>query len=230
MVEYSDDNPVYLLTDFLPPLDGTVDYLYKYKDDFAYHYEREFYNLALFSYHQLYMAILHMYLLKFHRMDIRIANSCRQNHPYLSTLSPSFYSDVKDEKGRIDLFGKRLTQETKEKHKDLVKQRDRIAHFTGDVLTKEQIDKHITKSIEVLNEIQPVAFYELLLRSADRFGNGVNEILAEKDKNERFSKISNLIQDFYLSKHDVDFLKLKSDFIFFDEYISENGYEPIEVF
>ena len=228
MVEYSDDNPVYLLADFLPPLDGTVDYLYKYKDDFAYHYEREFYNLALFSYHQLYMAILHMYLLKFHRMDIKIASACRQNRPNISVLTPSFYSDVMDEKARIGLFGRRISTEIKKKHIELVQQRDRIAHFTGDVLTKEQIDKHITKSIEVLNEIQPVAFYEMLIHPTDVFGTQINEIQTETDMGEKFSKISNLIQDFYLSKNDIDFLKLKSDFMFFDEYISENGYEPIE--
>lgn len=228
MVEYSDDNPVYLLVDFLPPLDETVAYLYKYKDDFAYHYEREFYNLALFSYHQLYMAILHMYLLKFHRMDIKIANSCRQNRPALSVLSPSFYSDVMDEKSRIRLFGHRISNETRNKHIELVQQRDRIAHFTGDVLIKEQIDKYIEKSIEVFKSIQSVAFYELLLYPTDRFGNRANDIQKEQNKTEKFSKISYLIQDFYLSKNDVDFLKLKSDFMFFDEYISENGYEPIE--
>ena len=228
MVEYSDDNPVYLLADFLPPLDGTVDYLYKYKDDFAYHYEREFYNLALFSYHQLYMAILHIYLLKFHRMDIKIASACRQNRPNISVLTPSFYSDVMDEKARIGLFGRRISTEIKKKHIELVQQRDRIAHFTGDVLTKEQIDKHIIKSIEVLKELQPVAFYEMLLYSTDAFGSRVNEILIETDNNERFYKISNLIQDFYLSKNDIDLLRTKNQFIFFAEYISEYGYGPIE--
>lgn len=228
MVEYSDDNPVYLLMDFLPPLDDTIDYLYKYTDDFAYHYEREFYNLALFSYHQLYIAILHMYLLKFHRMDIKIANSCRQGRSPINILSPSFYSDVMDEKARIRLFGNRISTEVKNKHIELVQQRDKIAHFTGDVLTKEHIDKYITKSIEILKFCQPVAFYELLLYPTDRFGNRVNEILTETNKNEKFSKISGLIQDFYLSKNDIDFLKSKHEFIFFDEYISENGYEPIE--
>lgn len=228
MVEYSDDNPVYLLVDFLPPLDGTVDYLYKYKDDFAYHYEREFYNLALFSYHQLYMAILHMYLLKFHRMDIKIASACRQNRPIISVLTPSFYSDVMDEKARIGLFGRRISTEIKKKHIELIQQRDRIAHFTGDVLTKEQIDKYIEKSINVLKEIQSAAFYELLSHPTDRFTKHADEIRAEMDQTEKFYKISGLIRDFYLSKTDIDFLKAKPDFVFFDEYISENGYEPIE--
>jgi len=228
MIEYSDDNPVYVLADFLPPLDETVAYLYKYKDDLAYHYEREFYNLALFSYHQLYMAVLHMYLLKFHRMDIKIAGACRQNHPVISVLTPSFYSDITDEKARIGLFGRRISAEVKKKHVELVQQRDRVAHFTGDVLTKEQIDKYVTKSIDVLNEIQTVAFYEMLLHSTDVFGSQVNEILIETDKNERFYKISNLIQDFYLSKNDIDLLRTKNQFMFFAEYISECGYDPIE--
>ena len=228
MTEYSDDNPVYVLADFLPPLDETVAYLYKYKDDFAYHYEREFYNLALFSYHQLYMAILHMYLLKFHRMDIKIASACRQNRPIISVLSPSFYSDVMDEKARIGLFGRRISTEIKKKHVELVQQRDRIAHFTGNVLTKEQIDEHISISAVVLKEIQSVAFYELLLHPTDRFGVQVNDIVTEIDKSERFSKISYLIQDFYLSKNDIDFLQRYPDFCFWNEYIQANGYEPIE--
>ena len=81
-----------------------------------------------------------------------------------------------------------------------------------------------------MKSIQSVAFYELLLRSEDRFGNRITEIRQEQNKTEKFSKISYLIQDFYLSKNDIDFLKPKSDFMFFDEYISENGYEPIEYF
>lgn len=228
IAEYSDDNPVYLLMDLLPPLDDTIDYLYKYQEDFAYHYERGFYNLALFSYHQLYMAIFHMYLLKYHRIDVDVANSCRSGRPPIMDLTPSFYSDVGDEKSRVRLFGRRISEAVKKDHMDLVKQRDRIAHFTGDVLTKEQIDKHIEKSINVLKGIQPVAFYELLLHPSDRFTKHADEIRAEMDQTEKFYKISGLIRDFYLSKTDIDFLKAKPDFVFFDEYISKNGYEPIE--
>ena len=67
----------------------------------------------------------------------------------------------------------------------------------------------------------------MLLRPSDRFAEHVNEIRAKMNQTEKFYKISDLIRDFYLSKADSDFLKSKPDFMFFDEYISKNGYNPI---
>ena len=68
----------------------------------------------------------------------------------------------------------------------------------------------------------------MLSHPTDRFIKHADEIRVEMDQTEKFYKISGLIWDFYLSKTDIDFLKAKPDFVFFDEYISENGYEPIE--
>ena len=55
--------------------------------------------------------------------------------------------------------------------------------------------------------------------------------IQEKNKNSKSiwkNYFFSSFRDFYLSKTDIDFLKAKPDFVFFDEYISENGYEPIE--
>lgn len=63
--DISSDNPIHKLEAFFPLPDPSLEYLEKYKQDLIYHYERGFFNLALFSFHYLYMTLLYIYLLKY---------------------------------------------------------------------------------------------------------------------------------------------------------------------
>lgn len=215
-IEYSDDNPFYKLKDFLPPLDDSIQMLEKYVGDMAYHYERGFYNLALFSFHYVYMTLLHIYLLKFHRMKVSIVNSCRQKRTPLEHLSPHAYCDVRDEKGRVHLFAG-LNKEIATQHAQLVITRDSIAHATGTSITIDVFDRHIDNAINVLSSIQKHSLDIFIQYPSDSFNETVAAIKTELNDAEKLTRISDMIKDFYISRNDWQYLT-SVGFINFGEY------------
>ena len=58
-----DCNPVDIINEYMPigyEKDDSISYLIKYVEDLYYHYNNGFYNLAMFSFYYIYMAILHI--------------------------------------------------------------------------------------------------------------------------------------------------------------------------
>ncbi|MDW2994663.1 MAG: hypothetical protein R8N24_01380 [Alphaproteobacteria bacterium] len=215
-ISYSEENPICQLDAFLPPLDDTILYLHKYLLDLAYHYEHSFYNLALFSFHYIYMTILYIYLLKFHRMKVSIVNSCRQNRAPVEILTPHVYADLKTEKTQIDMFSN-IAQEVKDKHHKLVATRDSIAHATGINIDVKSFERHVEEAIGVLGSLRDLSLNNLIRYSGDNFTVSTLDILNETNENEKKAKISNWIKDFYLSLNDWKYLTNKG-FIDFGEY------------
>jgi hypothetical protein len=209
MTDPSDDNPIHKLSAFFPLPDADTDYLEKYKRDLIYHYEDGFFNLALFSFHYLYMTLLHIYLLKYHRFDMKIVNSCRCGHPPVSVLSPHIYADVRDEKGRIHLFGG-LDKQLKNQHTEIVRRRDAIAHSTGALVDKVQFDGHIRDSCAVLEYVKIHALDEMLKNHNFQERAGILNAMCGAEDDSRIYEYQEsllaLVQDFYLSDRDLEHL------------------------
>lgn len=216
-IEYSEDNPFYELVGFLPPLDDSIQMLEKYVSDMAYHYERGFYNLSLFSFHYVYMAIIQMYLLKFHKFDRNIVNGQVAGTDPVIDLTPAVYSIGLDEKRLVKKFGPELPMELRRKHIALVDTRNDIAHFTGIVVPKDRIDSYIQNAMEILRKIQQISLDHLTMTPNNAFTNRISEISNQSGDNEKAYNLHEMIKDFYISSNDWKYLT-NIEYINFGEY------------
>lgn len=214
-IEPSPDNPIHKLAAFFPIPDAELEYLENYKHDLIYHYERGFFNLALFSFHYLYMTLIHLYLLKYHRFNLKIINSCRHGQAPATAPSLHLYSNVHDEKGRIHIFSG-LDKQIKSQHHTIIKRRDSIAHATGLILSKEDFDDHADESCVILEYIKIRALDEMIKYPTDKIFTAIQDIKAEPHPGEAIDKTILMIQDFSICKKDWEYLTSAGLFDFGD--------------
>lgn len=209
-VEPSADNPFFRLEPFFPLQDVSLDYLEHYKNDLIYHYERGFYNLALFSFHYLYMTLIHIYLLKYHRFEIARINVCLLAKPKKikepqKTIGYNFYSRNYKESEIIACFniGDKLLSE---QHIDLIRGRNEIAHASGVVLDYQQFHSHVSSAIGILETIKVHALNEMIHNST--FSNSMAMLDApnNSDGNNHMELQLELIQSFFICEKDWKYL------------------------
>ncbi|MBN1325038.1 MAG: hypothetical protein JW974_02370 [Alphaproteobacteria bacterium] len=210
MVEPSENNPIFKLEPFLPFYDENDPFicsLEKYKSDLIYHYENCFYNLASFSFHYLYMTIISSYLLKYHQFNIETINALRRQSKKLKEVTQpnlAAYSGVRKESQILDLFEKDLEVSLKEQHAEILRQRNEIAHSCGRVIDLYELEQQVKYSIGVLEGLIEVSLSSLV--SSESFIKNIEDINTTGDPGDRIDKTVSLIQDFYITEIDAEYL------------------------
>lgn len=163
------------------------------------------------------MAIIQMYLLKFHKFDRNIVKGQIVSGEVVVELTPAVYSNSINEKTIVNKFGPAFPRDLKRKHTALVDTRNDVAHFTGIVVPKDRIDSYIKNAIEILQKIQQISLNNLTTTPNNAFTNRIIEILHQPENNEKTYNLHEMIKDFYVSPNDWKFLT-DAEYINFGEY------------
>ena len=119
------------LDKYIPCLDEDRQFIRKYRSDFIYHYNNNFDNLALFSFHYIYMFIISTSMVKYYSFNKNeVINQSGHNHDLNIELYAYFGKE--SEKNAIKSVQRNLLQkEIKQLHISNVMVRDSIAHSNG---------------------------------------------------------------------------------------------------
>lgn len=139
------------LDKYIPCLDEDRQFIRKYRSDFIYHYNNNFCNLALFSFHYIYMFIVNTSMVKYYAFDEKIIRN-QTGNKCNAGLELFFYFGQQPEKRAI--HNNVITDINRELHIENVGQRDKIAHSCGTVIQNNILINYINNCFNVLEELQ----------------------------------------------------------------------------
>lgn len=139
------------LDEYIPCLDEDRQFIQKYRNDFIYHYSNNFCNLALFSFHYIYMFIVNTSMVKYYAFDEKIIRN-QTGNKYNAGLELFFYFGQQPEKRAI--HNNVITDANRELHIENVGLRDKIAHSCGTVIQNNVLINYINNCFNVLEELQ----------------------------------------------------------------------------
>ena len=200
------------LDNYIPCLDEDRQFIRKYRNDFIYHYNNNFYNLALFSFHYIYMFIISTSMVKYYSFNKNeVINQSGHNHDLNIELYAYFGKE--SEKNAIKSVQRNLLQkEIKQLHILNVTTRDNIAHSNGIKIILSEIIQYINNCFEVLENIQPISLSKCFKRSEIKEKwNKVNYDILDAILTNNQSSLEELIINFLIDYH----LSYK-DILFFD--------------
>lgn len=220
------------LNKYIPYLDENCQFINKYRKDFVYHFNKNFYNLALFSFHYLYMFIINTSMVKYFSFNKNeIINKTTGNNKDLNIQLFSYFSK-KGEVKTIKLIDNVLTKRTKSIHEENVKLRNKIAHSSGIAIIREEFVKYLSNCFYVLDKIHPIILCKYFeYPSTNKIWNNINQdclnAIWEKDEIALEEQIFDFLKNFYLSYNDIIYIdnitkelnaiKFLRQFIFLDE-------------
>lgn len=206
MIEPSENNPIFKLEPFLWITGDDSEHMDKYKHDLIYHFERRFYNLASFSFHYLYMTVIHAYLLKFHKFDELTINSIRCQAGQEPIIYPNLgaYAKVRRESQILHLFEDSLDKTIKDQHEDIVRQRNEIAHSCGRVIELYEFEQQVKYSCGVLSALTEISLNKLIL--SEKFKQSIDYINSLESSDDTTEDVIEFIKSFYISQNDFIYL------------------------
>lgn len=219
------------LDEYIPCLDNDRQYMRKYCDDFLYHYNNGFYNLALFSFHYIYMFIINISMVKYYafKEDIIRNQTGNKNNREMELFG---YFGHQPEKRVI--HNNVVNFDIRELHEENVSHRDRIAHSSGYVAERSNFIDYINNCFEVIRNLQPVVLsncYQdnLIKEKWLDINQDILDAIWSNNSNSFEEIIINFLIDYYLSYKDIlmlDSLTTELNAIkFLRQYLSiESGY------
>ena len=218
------------LDKYIPCLDEDRQFMRKYRSDFLYHYNKDFCNLALFSFHYIYMFIVNTSMVKYYAFDENIIRNQTGNKDNKG-LEPFFYFGHQPEKKVI--HNGVISEINKDRHVSNVDTRNNIAHSSGIVIPKKDLVTYINNCFLVIDELQINVIKQCCLNAVmnKRIHNYNSEIidsLCLGDAEAIESMITDFMKDLHLNYKDIISLKqLVSDlnaisyfspYVYIDEY------------
>ncbi|MDR1027121.1 MAG: hypothetical protein LBL46_01755 [Rickettsiales bacterium] len=206
--DLSPDNPVHILTPYCPPESGEMAHLGYYRDDMAFHFEQGFFNLALFSFHYLYMTLVYIYLMKYHKFNrgaIKNAlggSRARKRVPL--HITATVYSTLCREGEVIKLF-ETNDGDIESRHTTLVQSRNSVAHSSGAIIQRPQFLTHAKAAGTILERIKERALWRMNRRPPSQFASRISDINGTRGAAEREEKLSRFARDFYISPKDWEY-------------------------
>lgn len=199
------------LDEYIPYLDEDRQFIRKYRTDFIYHYKNGFYNLALFSFHYLYMFIISTTMVKccaFNKNEV----IDRSGHKHDLNIELFAYFGKDGEKKALKSIPRSLlSNEIILLHSINVSKRDNIAHSNGINITISELINYVNNCFDVLKTIQPIALVQCFQRSEIKEkwnevnSNILDAIWADNQSSFEELMISFLI-DYHLSYKDISHL------------------------
>ena len=219
---------VNLLDEFIPCLDEDRQFIRKYRSDFIYHYNNNFCNLALFSFHYLYMFIINTSMVKYYAFNENIirnqtGNRCNRG------LELFFYFGSQPEKRVI--HNNVISEENRELHQTNVSERDKIAHSSGNIVPKNRLISYINNCFIVIEELQKNVIKKCytaddIQKKYLKYDNEIIESLFTDNICSIEELILDYMKDFYLSYKDLNFMSHlftePNTIIFFSKFFIKN--------
>lgn len=187
------------LDKYIPCLDEDRQFIKKYRSDFIYHYNNNFYNLALFSFHYIYMFIINTSMVKYYAFDIDIIKNQTGNKLKKGVYEPFVYFGLQSEKKVI--HNNVISQHNKDLHQTNVDIRNNIAHSSGYIVKKEILINYINNCFNVLYELQRNVLIKCFTNKNQHNQYNYNDDIIESLCSGNTSAIENLLLDFMIDFH-----------------------------
>lgn len=201
------------LDKYIPCLDEDRQFIRKYRSDFIYHYNNNFYNLALFSFHYIYMFIISTSMVKYYSFNKNeVINQSGHNHDLNIELFAYFGKE--SEKNAIKSVQRNLLQkEIKQLHISNVMVRDSIAHSNGIKIILPEIIQYINNCFKVLEIIQPISLSKCFERTEikekwNKVNYDILDSIWANNQNSFEELIINFLIDYHLCYNDISLLDM----------------------
>ena len=202
---------VYKLDEYLPMLDEDRQFIKKYRSDFIYHFRSNFYNLALFSFHYLYMFILSTSMVKycaFNKNDI-IHKSGNQKDLQIELFS--YFGKASEKNIFKSIKDKSLKKDIVSAHASNVCLRDSIAHSSGRNVLKNELLNYLNNCFIVLEFFQPTSLESCICRNDinvkwENADNDLLDAMCNGDKATVDDIVIGFLIDYHLSYKDFLYL------------------------
>lgn len=221
------------LYSFIPVLDESTEFILKYQHDFIFHYNKEFYNLALFSFHYLYMFILATSMVKYAEFKHENIKAHSGNSRDIEGVLYGHFGERAEKKIICHIPSNECIVINKKKlnvlHCSNVSLRDDIAHASGRTITPVEIDAYIDNCFEVLKNLQKISIIKYLNSKNIReklkiLNEKLFEYLITENHTDMDFDIMSFLRDYYISFLDSEFiLESEKDFpelVFLLNYIN----------
>lgn len=192
----------------IPCLDEDKKYLKKYRNDFIYHFRKGFYNLALFSFHYLYMFVVSTSMVKYYSFNKNEVIN-QSGHNYDLNIELFAYFGKESEKNILKSIQRNmLPKEIKLLHSNNVSKRDNIAHSSGIAITLTEFIAYINNCFSVLKAIQPIALLKCYERKTikqkwDDVNCNILDAIWENNQDSFEELIKDFLTDYYLCYKDI---------------------------
>lgn len=218
------------LDEYIPYLDEDRQFIRKYRSDFLYHYSKDFCNLALFSFHYIYMFIINTSMVKYYAFDENIIRNQTGNKDNKG-LELFFYFGHQPEKKVI--HNGVISEINRERHISNVDTRNNIAHSSGIVVPKKDLIAYINNCFSVIDELQtkvikPCCTNLVINKRIHNYNSEIVDSLCLGNTEAIENMITDFMKDLHLSYKDIISLnQLDSElnaisyftpYIYIDEY------------
>lgn len=203
------------LLKFIPVLDESTEFILKYQHDFVFHYNKEFYNLALFSFHYLYMFVLATSMVKYAEFKHANIKAHSGNSQDIEGVLYGHFGERAEKKIICHIPSNECIVINKKRlnvlHCSNVSLRDDIAHASGRTITPIEIDAYINNCFEVLENLQKISIIKYLnsknIRKKLKFLNEkLFEYLITENYTDMDFDIMSFLRDYYISFLDSEFI------------------------
>jgi hypothetical protein len=203
------DEIIEKLDEYIPCLDDDRQFIQKYRRDFIYHYNNNFCNLALFSFHYIYMFIVNTSMVKYYAFDEKIIRN-QTGNKFNTGLELFFYFGQQPEKKAI--HNNVITDEARDLHIENVGQRDKIAHSCGTVIQNNILINYINNCFNVLKELQLNVINQCCQNNKIQshllnYDKEIVDSLCSGNTTAIEGLITNFMKDFHLNYKDLKLLK-----------------------
>ncbi len=196
------------LDEYIPCLDEDKKYLKKYRNDFIYHFCNGFYNLALFSFHYLYMFVVSTSMVKYYSFNKNEVIN-QSGHNYDLNIELFAYFGKESEKNILKSIQRNiLPKEIKLLHGNNVSKRDNIAHSSGITIALTEFIAYINNCFSVLKAIQPIVLLKCYERTTirqkwDDVNYNILDAIWENNQDSFEELIKDFLIDYYLCYKDI---------------------------